>query len=275
MENGIIGWDSSLPFHGIISRGLLRSFIENELNYETWCNYAPDPELYGPLSESSPSEFQMIQNLIRQHGVLSFYQSAVGAKEYGAIYCRSKKEKITHMDCWNIKEGHTSSVWKISIYGDNISETFIVNVARDCEAGMELRESSLKLKAVKEQSPDINSASVFDISTIHNKLLPGGVVVTRNEWIENAFEVHLRTNKQEGREELLMVDRFLMDVRNPAKIISILGRIFSSEEANKIKSDLQDFLLNASEYLHDEVAVNINDGDLVWNGERAIVVAIS
>jgi hypothetical protein len=217
----------------------------------------------------------MIQNLIRQHGVLSFSQSAVCAKEYGAIYCRSKKEKITLMECWNIKEGHTSSVWKISIYGDNISETFIVNVARDREAGMELQESSLKLKAVKEQSPDINSVSVFDISTLHNKLLPGGVVVTRNEWIENAFEVHLRTNKQEGSEELLMVDRFLMDERNPAKIISILGRIFSSVEANKIKSDLQDFLLNASEYLHDEVAVNINDGDLVWNGERAIVVAIS
>lgn len=179
------------------------------------------------------------------------------------------------MECWNIKEGHTSSVWKVSIYGDNINETFIVNVARDREAGMELQKSSLKLKAVKEQSPDINSASVFDIRTIHNKLLPSGIVVTRNEWIENAFEVHLRTNKQEGREELLMVERFLMDVRNPAKIISVLGRTFSNEETNRIKSDLREFLLNASEYLHDEVAVNINDGDLVWNGDKAIVVAIS
>lgn len=66
LEDGIIGGDSCMPFHGIISRGLLRSFIENGLSYETWCNYASDPEIYGALSENSPTELQMMQNLIRK-----------------------------------------------------------------------------------------------------------------------------------------------------------------------------------------------------------------
>jgi len=49
----------------------------------------------------------------------------------------------------------------------------------------------------------------------------------------------------------------------------------SEEESAKIKDDIALFLTNASKCLSHIANLNINDGDVVWDGEKAIVVAIS
>src|SRR5699024_9640843 len=127
---------------------------------------------------------------MRECAVLSFAESAVAAKKYAQNYCREKGRKNAHIELWNVKEGHTSSVWKLTISTEKESEVFAVNVAKDREAGRELRESSIKLRRITDEIPGINCAKVYDIAAIKDKMLPVPVVVTRNEWIDNACEIH-------------------------------------------------------------------------------------
>lgn len=275
LDNGVVESGSTIPFHGIISRGLLNSFINNELDHQLWYKYAPFINTNAIPENGLSDEFQTVQKLVAACGFLTFGQSALCVKKYIENYCKTKKAKDAQMDCWNIKEGHTSSVWKVTINSKITTETFAVNVARDREAGIELEKSSRKLKAVGEQTPKINMASVYDIQAIQDTKLPGEVVVTRNEWIDNAYEIHARTNKQTGMEELLMVERFLTSGNDPTHITSVLGRIFSAEEVQKIETGLNNFLTQAATCLPDKPEININDGDIVWNGENAVVVALT
>ena len=267
--------DSTMPFHGIISRGILNRFINDNIDIQLWYKYAHYLGRKTNTENSFPDEFIQIQNTAESCGFLGFGQSAFCVKIYVEKYCRNKRVKEAQVDCWNIKEGQTSSVWKVTIKTKNTVETFIVNVARDIDAGFELKESSIKLKTIGEQIPDINIARVIDIQVINDDMLPGEVVVTRNEWIENAYEIHSRANKQEGKEELLIVERFLTSENNPAHIVSVLGRVLSTEEVQIIETDLNNFLTQATTCLPLTPEISINDGDVVWNGEKAIVVAIS
>jgi hypothetical protein len=275
LDQGMVEPSSAMPFHGIISRGLLNNFIANDWSIQLWYYYSPYLGIHEIARANLPDEVQKIQNLVQKCEVLSFGQSAWCAKIYVENYCQGNGVGNAQVDYWNIKEGHTSSVWKVTIAAKNTEETFIVNVARDREAGIELNKSSLKLKTIAQQVPQLNMAQINDIQIIQNRILPGEVVVTRNEWVENAYEIHTRVNKQTGKEDLLMVERFLTDQNNPANIISVVGRVFSNEETQKIEDDLDNFLTQAETCTSDKTEVNIDDGDVVWNGEKAIVVAIS
>ena len=275
LNDGMVELDSTMPFHGIISRGILNRFISDNIDIQLWYKYAYHLGRKTNTENSLPFDFMQIQKTADSCGFLDFGQSALCVKSYAEKYSRSKNQKEAHIDCWNIKEGQTSSVWKVTINAKNNAETFILNVARDIDAGSELKESSIKLKTIGDQIPDINIARVFDIRVINDEMLPGEVVVTRNEWIENACEIHSRTKREGGKEELLMVERFLTSENNPAQIVSVFGRVFSTEEIQKIETDLNKFLTQATTCLTYTPEISINDGDVVWNGEKAIVVALS
>lgn len=261
-----ISSDAPIPFHGIISRGLLNKFIADNLSADLW--YQNAHWLFD--DEADP----VIAAHARDCGVLSFGQSAFCARAYSLHYCAQQNIEDADIEIWNVKEGHTSSVWRIFISSGKTTECFALNVARDQDAGIELRESSEKLRIIGEASPGINLAKVQDIHVLHHPTLPGEIVVTRNEWVENSFEIHARTNKHSGRRELLMVERFLAGTDNPSHVHSVAGRLFSSGEIRKIETDLQEFL-DAAKELPGTTQINVADGDLVWNGEKAIVVAIS
>src|SRR5699024_12505575 len=104
--------------------------------------------------------------------LLSFVEAAVAANKYAQSYCREKGRKNAHIVLWNVKEGHTSSVWKLTISTEKESEVFAVNVAKDREAGRELRESSIKLRRISVEVPRINCAKVYDITAIKEKMVP-------------------------------------------------------------------------------------------------------
>ncbi len=275
----ILGQSDPMPFHGIVSRGLLKKLIENNIRNEVWCNNTHLLERDCLDSDSTSHDLLKLREFAAECKVLSFGQSTACAKRYLENYFN----KLLHNDdglceIWNIKEGHTSSVWKVSYFGSSFHENhFILNVARDHEAGIELEITSEKMMRIAECYPDINMAKVYDIRKIpliyNNK--PCEVVVTRNEWINNSYEIHFRKNKQTGKYDFLMVDRFFTSENNPAYITSILGRIFTNEEVNIIRNEIKLFITKATACLAEKPKIDINDGDVVWDGEKAIVIAIA
>ena len=272
----MVGAGTTIPFHGIISRGLLNKLRENNVPNEVWHNNAHFIEREDLNCDSNMQDLLMLKEYAADCKVLSFSQSVTCVKLYMEKYFDVlKSNNIVQCEIWNIKEGHESSVWKVTIVSTEKNELFAVNVARDDEAGISLKESSEKLKIIGSQLPKINLAKVLDIYVLQDISLPSQVVITKNEWIDNSYEIHSRKNKQTGGDELLIVERFLTSENNPAHITSVLGRIFTTEEVKKTQKEINIFLTKAAACLPEKPEIKINDGDVVWNGEKAIVVAIS
>ncbi|MBT1704921.1 hypothetical protein [Chryseosolibacter indicus] len=272
LDNGMVETSSTMPFHGIISRGMLDKFQEQNITCDYWFKYALHLEYHDPQIYLT-DDFERIYKYFLECRVLSFSQSAFCAQQYIISSYEYRRLKDARVEVWNIKEGHTSSVWKVTMDDELHSETFIVNVARDRKAGEELKETSEVLQRIATECPDAGIAKVLDIYSFSHHDLPCSTIITRNEWVDDAFEIHQRKTGEKGV-EFILVNRFITSKNNPAQITSVLGRIFSTEESEKIKSGLNDILSKATRF-HPNVKVDINDGDLVWNGERAIAVALS
>ena len=97
------------------------------------------------------------------------------------------------------------------------------------------------------------------------------VVVTRNEWIADSFELHRLPGQGGGAEILIAVERFLTEDATPARIRRIVGRRLEQAERERVEADLKKFGERTTGL---GVEVDIAEGDVVWNGERAWVVAI-
>jgi len=273
LESGMVENTSTMPFHGIISRGLLSKIMTGEMDLEIWYRYAPHLNQMNAAMDSGLLKFL---SFLKKCKVLSFGQSAWVARQYlEQYYQKEGRDDDMLIEIWNIKEGHTTSVWKITEHNTTEKETFILNVARDHDASKELRDTSEKLQIISKSFPDLNMAKVFDIAFVKNESLPFEVTVTRNEWIDNSFEIHSRKNELTYSDDLVLVERFLTDDRNPSKITSVVGRIFSESETRKINEDINNFLTNATKSLGEKTSLNINEGDVVWNGKMAIVVALT
>lgn len=273
-KNGVVQASLSTPFHGIISLGMLNKMRENNVKAELWHNHAHFLEDKSLGHNINTKDLLMLKKYATECKMLSFGMSSASVKLYLEKHF-AKDHNITKCEIWNIKEGHISSVWKVAVSSRKKTKLFAINVARDNKAGIALKTSSEKIKAICNRYPEINLAKVFDIYTLQDKLLPGKVVITRNEWIDNSYEIHSRKNKHTQKDELLMVERFLTSENRPCHITSILGRIFTPKEVQKIQNDINTFLTKAATCLPQKPEININNGDVVWDGEKAIVVAIS
>lgn len=276
-NNGVIKSNPSTPFHGIISLGLYNKLNKQKINSEIWHKNAHKLEFSELENDSSDAALSMLKECAKECKVLSFAQSALCAKLYVENYC---KELTTgnegYCEIWSIKEGHTSSVWKITIINSDLKELhFIINVARDYKAGFELKTTSIKMRDMVKHCPNINMAKVYDIQKVYLNYdnTPLEVIVTRNECIKNSYEIHSTINKANGKEQYLLVEKFLTDIDHPSQITSIYGRKFSEKEEIKIKNDIDFFLTNAKKIIPTDI--NINEGDTVWDGKKATVIAIS
>lgn len=279
-EKDVSKSDSSVPFHGIISRGMFNRMIEDKIDEEIWNKNAHKLDNIIPEDELNNANTLTLRRFATECKVLSFEQSAVCARQYLENHYNGLKgsddDDNTECEIWNIKEGHTSSVWKIYISNcTDYEHQFIINVARDYEAGFELENTSNKMKSIVEHCPDINIARVIDIQKVPIKYDkdPIEVVVTKNEWIENSYEIHTVKDKSDDKEQYLLIERFLTKKENPAQIISVYGRRISKEDDIRIKQDIESFL--SSSCKHTSTNININEGDVVWNGNHATIIAIS
>lgn len=268
--------EGAVPFHGIISRGLLQKFEAEGVSSATWHTYAHLISNAAALHQAP--ELTLLQEYAYTCEVLSFSHSAACVRNYLERYLDkpSKKEQLTG-EVWNIKEGHTSSVWKVTIADEyhSVADQFVVNVARDQAAGRELQDTSVRMQAIAKSCPAINMAQVYDIQSIKlkyfDKLIE--VVVTRNEFIPKAYEIHALAGAGSGIAQFVLVERFLTSGQRPSQIASINGRRFTEEECCKIAEDLRLFGLCAA--TQPGTSISINEGDAVWNGEKAVVIAIS
>ncbi len=272
-EKGLVEASSAIPFHGIVSRGVLMKFAEKGISVDLWHRFAHS--LFQTTVEGISNDELMVRDLVHEAKALSFGQSAYCAQQYIVRYFDMIHAIDADVELWNIKEGHTSSVWKVTIDSPGLEECFILNISRDCEASKDLKETSEKIMTIGDSFPELNMSKVFEITSLKDDSLPFEPVITKNEWVADSFEVHCRRQKQRGAEEFIFVERFLTDMITPARITSAVGRIFTKEESSKINSDINFFLSKASSCLGEEPSLNINEGDVVWNGEKAVVVALS
>lgn len=276
LASGIAVSAPTRPCHGIVSRGLLTRLAAVETGLELWSLHGRG--LDGPTAGPDQPSLARLQGYARVCGVLSFQQSASCARLALERYCRDRvADEAVDGTLWKIKEGHTSSVWQatVSAHAEGPSESFILNVARDRAAGQELRATAESMRCVAEYSPQINMAKVLEVGTV-SLTDPAGlmdVVVTRNELIPDAREIHAIRDAGGEREQFVLIERFITDPRGVSCLPFILGRRARDSESATISRDIARFIEAASRCC--AATLQINDGDVVWNGATAIVVAIS
>lgn len=264
------------PFHGIVSRGLLQVVADRAGGADLWHRHAH--RLFDEPGDTEDLDAAALTDAARQRRVLSFGQSALAARTYVERYCATRlKDGMPLCELWSIKEGRTSSVWHVTVDPASSADrhAFILNVARDSGAGDELEAASRKMQAIGAIAQGANLARVSDITTVRLDYFgkPIDVVVTRNELIADAYEIHSGRDRHTGADVLVLVERFLTSEDRPAKISSIRGRRLTPDDCQQITNDIDVFLSEAARH-HIEASVDINDGDVVWNGRRATVVAI-
>jgi hypothetical protein len=273
-NDGMVESSSAIPFHGIISRGLLTKLSEEDFDTELWGKYS---HLINDDRCDRDPDLKRLQTYARKCAVLSFGDSAICAQKYiKQHHLKSSKDNNCICELWNIKEGHTSSVWLVIIKStQNIQEKFIINVARDRDANLELQDTAQKMLLIAENFPKINMAKVYSIERVSLNYFNENidVAVTRNQWIPDAYEIHCFYETEKQIKQYVLVERFLTSEELPSKIVSIYGRKFTEDETRQIKDDIAFFLANASQVV--PTGVNINEGDVVWTGKKAVIVAIS
>lgn len=272
-DDGSLQSVSGTPFHGIASRGLL-----------PWLEGRPDGEfvwaafghlIHEPGATPDPA-LLALREAAHEAGVLSLSQSARAAHGFVTDRCIPGWEKpVESVDLWNMKEGHTSSVWLVTIDpADRAPTRFVVNVARDDRAGEELRQTSQVMQALATRFPDLPIAAVDEIATVSITTGVGTreVTVTRNAWVPGALEIHCLPGTTRSPERYVFVERFITDEEAPSRIRAVRGRVATASEQETIAGTIRQFrhaLLPS-----DCVSLDINDGDLVWNGESAVIVAV-
>jgi hypothetical protein len=269
--------DKAMPFHGIISLGLREFFEAEGLDPEIWHKSAHTIGNY--VVTDLDHDLNLIQKQAYICQVLSFASSAVAARRYLESYFgNTHADQSISCELWNIKEGHTSSVWKVSLKNslNYVIDEFVLNVARDEAAGTDLKHTSEKMQAISKEFPKVKIAKVFDIGTVEfdyfDKMIK--VVVTRNEFIAGASEIHYIPEKKIGLSgQFILVERFLTSENKPAHILSIKGRKFKEEETRKIEKEIGFFRKSVSKTFDTEL--NINEGDLVWDGHNAVIIAVT
>ncbi len=251
------------PFHGIVPRALV-----GVVGLDDWRLYAH--RFFDDATEENGS-LALLRQAARQSHVLSFRHSAEAAQRFVE---RRLDLQEARCDLWNIKEGHTSSVWRVTVDGENASGEFILNVARDDAAGLELARTAWTMQAIGDCYPDLAMAKVEDIAEVEIDYFgqPAAVTVTRNELVRDALEIHLGRDRQTGEPTHVVVERFLMSPEQPSEIVHIFGRVMTHTECLRLEAGLAAFLDAALQVA--PVALDINDGDIVWADSRAVVVAI-
>ena len=182
------------PFHGIVGLGLRDLLFREGVPPDAWVNNAHlifDEQ----VERAVTAELAMLRAYADECEALSFGDSAVAVRTYleerwGDLAARA--------EAWNVKEGHTSSVWNVML--DEQAEEpreFALNIGRDKAAGAgALAATSGRMREIKARCSDIKMAAVLDIRSVRLMRRRGtvDVVVTQNEWVGDSCEIHALGN---------------------------------------------------------------------------------
>lgn len=247
------------PFHGIAAAGMLPALVARDPTGALWERWSP--ALDSPETAHDDPELAWLRTVARAAGVLSFARSAQAARGSLSLHphVASVRDAVT---LWNVKEGHVSSVWLAQCAG----AAFIVNVARDRRAGVELAATTALLARVAPLRGDVACVIASGTVTIDGR----EIVVSLNEHVDDAQELHVARERRDGRAVLVAVDRFILDAGavDPARITGIAGRRLDTGEAERVATSIAAFAVAAG-----GDAIDLNHGDMVWAGDRAVIVA--
>ena len=246
-QHGQLVSSDGVPFHGIPSRATLAWLASSG----TGCDAQ---ELSGAQSAA-----------LRELEVLSLTESAaIAVAALGRVAGGSVSVPPEGSELWNVKEGHTASVWVATLpTGDRLA----INVGRDPEASAELAAVSERLRVAPleaDQLAELQDGCWIDRSPVGGRDLRP-VYVAVHAFVDRSLEVHRIGDRY------VLVDRFLTDPSEPTRITSVVGRWASPSETAAIDALCTTF---------DRVAgplgleLTINDGDLVWaEGRGPVIVA--
>jgi hypothetical protein len=314
LKPDVIPFNSSatIPYFGIIPRGLLKRLeqIQSLQHPDEWNRIAPWLELglfaFGaeeweaflnkvdlPVSDRLPPWLAIAKEV----GVLSLQATANLCASFLCNFLADEKavscllqqlgyaedclEDISNVDVWLVKEGHTSSVWRVELRGEAFhpSVVFCMNVARDSEAGCELVDSYAHLVSWYNRDPT-HVAKPLLLETVETNLAGRTISlpITLHAWI-NGRELHMRPSK-DGSAEFIEVEWFVSEQTQNQGKQYILGRALTVTEKQQLWDRLLTFFIRHSSLNADRTEVvvpglEINEGDLVWAGDDIIVVAAS
>jgi hypothetical protein len=198
-------------------------------------------------------------------------------------------ELLERCELWSIKEGHTSSIWRVelSFTGGTAPMVFCLNVGRDKEASEELKSTSEELIRLHKLDPqgvvEVLGMEIVDLDGIR---LDGGhanfsVTVSVVRWLENSSELHVAKDPSSGFGHFMLVDYFRSpEDELPASMQRIVGKRLDGGESEAMWSSIIAHMVKQSEFDADCKTVRmpsteINEGDWVSCNEGVMLVAAS
>lgn len=263
--------------HGIISEGLLEKFVDENLDLKVWDSYVS--YLNDDLHEIDDELLLKIQNLSLSTRTLHFSHSTICALESVSKYITDNyhsNEIITEIT--SLQEGYISSIWKVSITNSNNKhlESFILNIARDYSGGLHLRSISKLMEEIREKYIDISISRVYSIDNVKIEYFGQviEVVVTRNEYINGAKNIYFMDRDEFGKPQYYIADKFLasdLESQGPTK------KVLAKFATDTINNEINRTIARVTNYNSNGIypKLDINRGDLVWNGEKVVIVGLS
>jgi hypothetical protein len=175
---------------------------------------------------------------------------------------------------WQIKEGHTTSVWRASALAGDARQALCINVARDRSASLELQCcAELLMRWRKRDSVHIAPLHRIDCIEVREGLRGFGLTATAGAWIEGR-ELHVE--QEHARLQIIEVDRFVCDGRCRPQLMA--GRRLSTDDTRDLLQQWRRLVIRHAAACPGQPTVlaprfDFEDGDLVRAGRRLIAIA--
>ena len=193
--------------------------------------------------------------------MLTFAQSEATAWRFAV----GRLADIENPELSYVREGHTSSVWRLAGHRLNQGVQLAINVARDDAGGAELERSA----AILDELAATGDAPVATVVARARDELPGGArpAVVAQEWIEGSFELAFLPSRRGGR-RLYAVEQWLTAPDAPARIRGVTGYALDDAEHVDVAHRVADVMLRAVRGAPgDRVCfprVDVTHGDWMW-----------
>lgn len=272
------------PFHGIVSRGLME---------ELGADAAPDWPRWAPWLDAAltgmPAALAIVPAAIvgaaRRCGWTTFQEGVEAAVAFTAASIKPllrqlsagfDPDRVASVELWQLKEGHTSSVWQLTITpkNDGRPARAALNVARDDAASEELLQTAEEIERLT-QSSDVPVARVLHRGTA----MHGAAAVVAQEWVEGARELAF-LRRRDGLVRLHAIERFVTDADAPARILGAIGRQLDDDDHAAASYAATRLLLDGAVPgpIEGTVALprfDVDHGDWVWGADGPALVALA
>ncbi len=300
--------DHNIPFFGILPKSLLSVAYEKEnfLNVDQWLRLFINLEI---LLDDHYNNDVLLDKLLLQEdldfGINLYEQNKVNSFTNSLLLClkcvrqliilNSQNDKSEEFRIVNIrqlqtvtvsfiKEGHTSSVWKLDLdYKDGETTSFCFNINRDKSASKELKLTHSILSNLYNCVPDQVAKPILLLEgSIEGFSFLKGNCVFIQEWIEG-LELHVRGYQDDEPLELIVIENFISPIekQDHGTVNQVLGRKLDHTESNEFWTQYLKFVITtAKKDANQKIKipiVDLNEGDIVWDthSSKMVVVACS